>query len=100
VPLGGLGGRCGGGAFLAARVAAEGRTPAGFGRPEAARDAPDGAAAARGARLDLASPVRPLARRRLGRWGRVRGRDDMTSPPLPKPFPSPVSGLSALITGT
>ena len=113
VPVGGLGGRLAGGGLLAARVAAEGRTPWGFGRTDAAGPpfadglarAPDalaaaGLAAVRGARLALASLGRPLARRRLGRWGRVRGRDDMTSPPLPEPAPSPASGFSALIAVT
>jgi hypothetical protein len=99
----------GGGGPLAACVAAEGRTPWGFGRADAFADglartldafAARGLAAARGVDLALVSPARPLARRRLGRWGRVRGRDDMTSPPLPEPVPLPASGFSALIAVT
>jgi hypothetical protein len=103
----------GGGLLLAACVAAEGRTPWGFGRADAARLAfADGLARARGAFLAaglaaalgfvlaLVSSARPLARRRLGRWGRVRGRDDMTSPPLPEPVPVPASGFSGLIAVT
>ena len=97
------------GTRVAASVAAEGRTPRGLGRPDTARGsfaapfarAPAalvaaGLAAARGARLAL----RVLARRRLGRWGRVRGREDMTSPLSPEPVPSPASGFSMLIEPT
>src|SRR5690349_4291715 len=65
-PLGGEGGRLGGGGWLAARVALDGRTPAGLVRGAPARPPLAEAREAAAGLLRIASPFAPA---RGARWG-------------------------------